>query len=138
MGNQRAAADQGHPNSAAVPRAVSAAIGRFLERHGGSANAVIEPVGRVGVRLTLVGSDGVLGDQVLANTAAAQAVIDAFPQLELAAWDRTLTSTATTRKGHNRKMAGWLTGCARSVRHVIGCRVTRRIKLGESKSDRRH
>jgi hypothetical protein len=112
-----------------VPHRIFSAVKRFISDHGGSADAVIEPLGCIGVRLTLVGKDGVLGDQVVADIATAQAVIDAFPELDAAEWDRALTSAARPRQGHTRKMAGWLTRCACSLHHVLGCRVGRRVPL---------
>src|SRR5437868_3673965 len=54
------------PSVAAAPHAV-AAVKKFVAEHGGSATAVIQPVGYAGVRITLVGADGVLGDQVVAD-----------------------------------------------------------------------
>lgn len=127
-----ASGEDGHQGDRVrIPRTVRGAVDRFLRAHGGSADAVIEPVGRVGVRIALVGKDGVLGDQVVADHALARAVIGEFSDLESAEWDRALTSAVTLMPGHHRKMAGWLTGCARSVHHRICCRVTRRITLAE-------
>jgi hypothetical protein len=81
----------------------------FVAAHGGSATAVLQPIGRVGVRITLVGSDGILGDRVVGDLATAKAVVEAVPGLsETEHWDRELTSVVTPAPGHWAKMAGWV------------------------------
>ncbi|SDI54128.1 hypothetical protein SAMN05444695_108143 [Rhodococcus triatomae] len=112
-----------------IPRAVSVAVERFLSAHGGSAEVVVEPVGVSGVRLALVGTDGVLGDVIVADTTVAQAVIEAFPDLGSASWDRALTSVVSPTPGHDRAMAGWLSRCTRGRHHAWGCRVAHRIRV---------
>lgn len=94
--------------SAAAPEYAVKAVREFLAAHGGSASVVVQPIGRIGVRLTLVGADGVLGDQVVSTVAEANAVVAAVPGLSAAEWDRELTSRATPAPGHNRTMAGHL------------------------------
>ncbi len=94
---------------ATAPRAVVASIKKFVADEGGSAKAVIQPIGAAGVRITLVGGDGgILGDRVVADTATAHAVVDAVAGLEEAEWDRDLTSVTTVSPSHYRKMAGWV------------------------------
>ncbi|MEU4840600.1 hypothetical protein [Nocardia testacea] len=98
----------------AAPREVVESVRKFVAAHGGSAEAVPQPVGRRGVRLTLVGSDGVLGDRMVADTATAQAVIDAVDGLTAAeGWERDLVARTTPRRGHWAKMAGWVAGQTR-------------------------
>ncbi|RMI30287.1 hypothetical protein [Nocardia stercoris] len=81
----------------------------FVAAHGGSATAVLQPVGRLGVRVTLVGADGVLGDRVVADLAAANALVEKVSGLTATEhWDRELISKATPAKGHWAKMAGWV------------------------------
>lgn len=81
----------------------------FVAEHGGSATAVLQPIGRMGVRVTLVGSDGILGDRVVADLATAKELIETVAGLsEADEWDRELTSIVTPRKGHWAKMAGWV------------------------------
>ena len=81
----------------------------FVAEHGGSATAVLQPIGRLGVRVTLVGSDGILGDRVVADLATAKELIETVDGLsEADEWDRELTSIVTPRKGHWAKMAGWV------------------------------
>lgn len=95
---------------ATVPKDVLVAVRGFVAREGGSAKAVLQPIGAAGVRVTLVGeSGGVLGDRVVADLATAEAVVDAVKGLEAAEeWDRELISTVTPKKGHYAKMAGWV------------------------------
>lgn len=81
----------------------------FVAEHGGSATAVLQPIGRVGVRVTLVGSDGVLGDRVVDDLATATELVESVDGLtEADAWDRELISVVTPRTGHWAKMAGWV------------------------------
>jgi len=108
-------ADQGtveqdeNARSTRIPRGTLAAAARFVRSNGGSASAVIAPVGTSGVRVVMVGSEnGVMGDQVVGDVETARALIDAVDGLELAEWDRELSATATPRAGHWAKMAGWV------------------------------
>ncbi|MBL1076536.1 hypothetical protein JK358_19240 [Nocardia sp. 2] len=81
----------------------------FVAEHGGSATAVLQPIGRVGVRVTLVGEDGVLGDRVVDSLEAAKALVETVDGLtEADEWDRELISKVTPAKGHWAKMAGWV------------------------------
>lgn len=92
-----------------APKSVVDSVRGFVAEHGGSATAVLQPVGRQGVRVTLVGADGVLGDRMVADLAVAQALVDAVAGLTAAEeWDRDLSSRATPRTGHWAKMAGWV------------------------------
>ncbi|GAB03524.1 hypothetical protein GII30_12335 [Gordonia amarae] len=93
-----------------VPKDVLVAVRGFVAREGGSAKAVLQPIGAAGVRITLVGeAGGILGDRVVADVATAKAVVDAVNGLEVAEeWDRELISTVTPKKGHYAKMAGWV------------------------------
>lgn len=93
----------------AVPAKVRDSVASFAAQHGGSAQAVLQPIGRMGVRITLVGEDGVLGDRVVKDLATAHAVIDAVPAVTpTEEWDRELISKANPRTGHWAKMAGWV------------------------------
>lgn len=92
-----------------IPRGTLAAAARFVRSNGGSASAVIEPVGTSGVRVLMVGSEnGVMGDQVVEDVETAHALVGAVDGLELAEWDRELSAAATPRTGHWAKMAGWV------------------------------
>lgn len=84
-------------------------IKKFVAAEGGSAKAVLQPIGAAGVRVTLVGeSNGYLGDRVVADLDTARAVVDAVPGVEIAEWDRDLTSETTVSPEHYREMAGWV------------------------------
>lgn len=89
------------------PRALSA-VKTFVGEHGGTGNVVIQPIGRVGTRVTLVGADGVLGDQVVENNDIAHALVDAVDGLTESEWDRELVSSVNPAPGHWKKMAGWV------------------------------
>ncbi|MDJ0394907.1 hypothetical protein QMK17_16400 [Rhodococcus sp. G-MC3] len=91
-----------------VPAGVLSAVKTFVGEHGGTGNVVLQPLGRVGTRVTLVGADGVLGDQVVANNDIAHALIEEAGKLTESEWDRELVSSATPAPGHHRKMAGWV------------------------------
>jgi hypothetical protein len=92
------------PSDAAV-----AAVRTFAAEHGGSATAVLQPTGRIGVRVTLVGADGVLGDQFAADLGQAKALIAAVDSVtETEEWGRELSAKATPARGHWAKMAGWV------------------------------
>ncbi|NLU81217.1 hypothetical protein [Rhodococcus sp. HNM0569] len=95
--------------TATAPERVVKAVDEFVSTHGGSANAVLQPVAVGRVRITLVGQDGVLGDQVVRDLPTARAVVDAAANVTLAeGWGRELTSVVTPAPGHWKKMAGWV------------------------------
>lgn len=99
-----ASAAPAKPSSAVID-----SVEDFVAAHGGSATAVLQPIGRIGVRITLVGEDGILGDRVVGDLATAKAVVEAVPGLsETEHWDRELTSVVTPAPGHWAKMAGWV------------------------------
>lgn len=94
-----------------APAQVVSSVRGFVAREGGEAKAVLQPIGTAGVRITLVGEDGgILGDRVVDDIATAHAVVDAVEGVEIAEWDRDLTSAATVKPSHYRKMAGWVAG----------------------------
>lgn len=95
--------------AAQAPAFAVKSLSAFAAAHGGSARAVIQPVGDAGVRITLVGADGVLGSRVVDTVAQAQAAVAASAAVEVAeGWERELTSVVTPAKGHWAKMAGWV------------------------------
>ncbi|WP_420039922.1 hypothetical protein [Gordonia sp. MP11Mi] len=93
---------------ATAPSDVVSSIRGFVSANGGSAKAVLQAAGQAGVRVTLVGDNGTLGDRVVDDMETAKAVVDAVDGLETAEWDRELTSAADVRPGHWQKMAGWV------------------------------
>ncbi|NNH75190.1 hypothetical protein HLB23_35975 [Nocardia uniformis] len=97
------------PASVTLSPSIVDSVKGFLAEHGGSATAVPQPLGRVGVRVTLVGADGVLGDRVVADMETAKALVAAIEGLsESDEWDRELISKVTPEKGHWARMAGWV------------------------------
>ncbi|MGW5451366.1 hypothetical protein [Nocardia sp. NPDC003979] len=97
------------PEAVKVPAEVEKSIAKFVAEHGGSGTAVLQYLGEQGVRITLVGEDGVLGDRVVADLATAKAVVERVKGLtETEEWDRELVSKVTPAKGHWAKMAGWV------------------------------
>lgn len=95
--------------SATVPGEIVKSVREFVSRHGGSATAVLQSLGRMGVRVTLVGADGTLGDRVVADMPAAEKLVELVDGLTAAEeWDRDLSAAATPRRGHYAKMAGWV------------------------------
>ena len=105
---QESTEDLAPPQSA--PAKVVAAVSAFVKREG-PAKAVLQPIGASGVRITLVGEKGgLLGDEVVADLASAEAVVEAVEGVEKAEWDRDLTSETTVSPSHYRKMAGWVAG----------------------------
>ncbi|MBF6073894.1 hypothetical protein [Nocardia beijingensis] len=104
--------------TATAPQKLSGALVEsvkgFVADHGRSATAVLQPIGRAGVRVTLVGADGVLGDRVVPDLETAKDLVATIDGLtEADEWDRELTSIVTPRKGHWAKMAGWVAKQAR-------------------------
>ncbi|AMT71374.1 hypothetical protein [Mycobacteroides immunogenum] len=92
-----------------VPSTVHRALTAFVKAHHMPTKAVLQPVGEAGVRITLVGADGILGDQVVADLETAHAAVAAVEGIEVAeGWDRELVSTANPAPGHAKKMAGWV------------------------------
>ncbi|MFT4199120.1 hypothetical protein [Gordonia sp. (in: high G+C Gram-positive bacteria)] len=93
-----------------APGEVVSSIRRYVQREGGSATAILQPIGDAGVRITLVGGDGgILGDRVVRDEATAKAVVDSVEGLTVSdEWTRELVSSATVAPSHWRKMAGWV------------------------------
>ncbi|WP_245734235.1 hypothetical protein [Lentzea jiangxiensis] len=87
-------------------------IADFVKAHGkpGTAvKAVVEPIGRAGARIVLVGADGAMGDvmtkDVESATAAVEAAVEAAADVEAAEWDRETTAATKIGPAHRRKMA---------------------------------
>jgi hypothetical protein len=82
--------------SPAAPKAAVAALRSFVAAHGGSADAVVAHLGRRGARVSLVGADGVWGDQVLADVATATAACAAAGVPVADSWGRELSEAVRT------------------------------------------
>ncbi|MFB7874946.1 MULTISPECIES: hypothetical protein [unclassified Nocardia] len=97
------------PAAVRVPAEVEKSVAKFVAEHGGSGTAVLQYIGEQGVRITLVGSDGILGDRVVADMATAKALVEKVDGLaETDEWSRELGSIVTPLKSHWKKMAGWV------------------------------
>ncbi|MEZ5151089.1 hypothetical protein ACWDTG_00400 [Rhodococcus zopfii] len=94
--------------AAPAPADVVSSLRSFVAAHGDSAKAVLQPIGGVGVRVTVVAADGTLGDRVVADLPTAHAVVEALSNVTVSDWDREVTSIATPQQGHWKKMAGWV------------------------------
>ena len=90
----------------AAPSRTVAVVNAFVAEHGDPTRAVIQYMGNAGVRLTLVGSDGALGDVVVADVATAEAVCAAVDGVQVSEWDRETIAATVIGPEHRRKMAG--------------------------------
>ncbi|MFD4458014.1 hypothetical protein [Nocardia sp. NPDC058480] len=97
------------PEAVKVPAEVEKSIVKFVAEHGGSGTAVLQYMGKQGVRITLVGADGILGDRVVGDMAIAKAIVERVDGLaETDEWNRELVSVVTPAASHWAKMAGWV------------------------------
>ncbi|GAB2515965.1 hypothetical protein GCM10027167_18180 [Nocardia heshunensis] len=109
VGKLQAMSATAAPASEKVSPSVVDSVKGFVAEHGGSATAVLQPIGRIGVRVTLVGADGIMGDRVVGSLDAAKTLVETVDGLtEAGEWDRELISKVTPAKGHWAKMAGWV------------------------------
>ncbi|WP_199433118.1 hypothetical protein [Qaidamihabitans albus] len=91
----------------APPSARQLATARaFVAAHGKPSKAVLEYVGRAGVRVVLVGADGALGDVMVPSTETAEALVEAVADLEKATWDAETVNATVIGPEHRRRMAG--------------------------------
>lgn len=83
-------------------------IAEFVKAHGKpdtAVRAVVEPIGRAGARIVLVGADGALGDVMAADVETATKAVEAADGVEQAEWDRETTAATRIGPAHRRKMA---------------------------------
>jgi hypothetical protein len=79
---------------------------RFAAVHGGAGAAVVEPIGRVGVRIVVIASDGAYGDAMASSVEAAAAVCERAG-IDLAdGWSRELAARVAPSPADRRRMAG--------------------------------
>ncbi|WP_424186031.1 hypothetical protein ACOBQX_29810 [Actinokineospora sp. G85] len=86
------------------PEALKAATG-FVKQHGKPARAVVEPIGRAGARVVLVGGDGAMGDVLVPSVETGEALVEKVRDLDAAEWDRETVEAAKIGSGHRVKMA---------------------------------
>ncbi|USX52478.1 hypothetical protein [Lentzea sp. HUAS12] len=83
-------------------------IAEFVKAHGkpdAAVRAVVEPIGRAGARIVLVGADGAMGDVMAKDVESATNAVEAADNVEQAEWDRETTAATKIGPGHRRKMA---------------------------------
>ncbi|MPY77714.1 MAG: hypothetical protein GEV04_04305 [Actinophytocola sp.] len=91
------------PTPTATRRQVATARA-FAKAHGTPVRAVVEPIGRSGARVMLVGNDGALGDVVVPSVEIGTALIDAVDDVEKATWDSDTVGATVIGPGHRRRM----------------------------------
>ncbi|WP_216216473.1 hypothetical protein [Amycolatopsis aidingensis] len=82
-----------------------AAARQFVTQHGKPSRAVVEPIGRGGARVVLVGKDGALGDVLVPAPATGEALVAAVDELELSSWDADTVNATEIGARHRRRMA---------------------------------
>ncbi|MBM7775259.1 hypothetical protein JOD54_005463 [Actinokineospora baliensis] len=88
-----------------VPAAALRSAASFVAAHGQPSRAVVEPIGRAGARVVLVGADGAMGDVVVSSTSVGEALVDQVEGLELSEWDRDTVTATRIGPEHRAKMA---------------------------------
>lgn len=91
--------------TAPSPKAIAVAKA-FVAAHGGSARAVVENLGRTGARIVLIGEDGLMGDVMVPDVAAGEALVEAVDGLAPHEWDGETIAALKIGPAHRRKMAG--------------------------------
>lgn len=76
----------------------------FVAAHGKPSRAVVEPIGRIGSRVVLVGADGAMGDVIVSSVEAGKALIEAIEELESAEWDTETVGATVIGPRHRRRM----------------------------------
>lgn len=78
----------------------------FVAAHGGAGEAVVEPIGRVGVRVVVVAADGTYGDAVVASADTAAAMCLRAGIAVADGWTRELSASVAPGPADRRRMAG--------------------------------
>jgi hypothetical protein len=79
---------------------------RFVAIHGGAGEAVVEPIGRVGVRIVVIASDGAYCDAMASSVEAAAAVWRRAGLGVADGWSRELAASVSPSPADRRRMAG--------------------------------
>ena len=88
---------------------MSEAAGRlrsFVSAHGGSGEAVVESIGRVGFRIVVVAADGAYCDAIAPSAEVAAQVCEQAGIAVADGWTRELTATVSPSPADRRRMAG--------------------------------
>jgi hypothetical protein len=78
----------------------------FVAAHGGSGAAVVEPIGRVGVRIVVVATDGAYCDAVASSADTAAAICERAGIGVADGWTRDLSASIAPSPADRRRMAG--------------------------------
>lgn len=78
----------------------------FVAAHGGAGEAVVAPIGRVGVRIVAVATDGAYCDGIAASIDAATAICGRAGIAVADGWTRELAASVTPSPADRRRMAG--------------------------------
>ncbi len=78
----------------------------FVAAHGGAGAAVVEPIGRVGVRIVVVAEDGTYGDAVAPSADTAAAMCRRAGIAVADGWTRELSAKVAPSPADRRRMAG--------------------------------
>ena len=76
MSDETTTAPAGSASDERRARRIAKHINAFTAAHGGSADGVVEYVGRISTRIVLVGADGAWGDQVAPTPAIADRAVE--------------------------------------------------------------
>lgn len=98
------AAEKSEDAATPPPRKAVARAAGFVGEHGGSARAVVENLGQAGARIVLVGSDGALGDVMVADVTTGRSVVEAVDELTDSEWDTETTAALRIGPEHRRRM----------------------------------
>lgn len=90
--------------TATATRGQVASARAFAKAHGAPVRAVVEPIGRSGARVVLVGKDGEVGDVVVPSAETGTALIDAVDDLEKSDWNSDTVGATAIGPGHRRRM----------------------------------
>ena len=110
------------PTTAAAPSAaderrakrIAKHISAFAAAHGGSADGVVEYVGRISTRIVLVGADGSWGDQVAPTPAIADRAVELSGITRHDSFDGELGLKVRTSAYEWKRMAGLQLGGTQS------------------------
>lgn len=83
-----------------------ARLSSFVAAHGGGGEAVIAPIGRVGVRIVVVAADGAYCDAMAATVEDAARLCEQAGITVADEWTRELAASVSPRPADRRRMAG--------------------------------
>lgn len=81
-----------------------ATASKFVAAHGKPTRAVVEPIGRAGARVVLVGADGAMGDLIVESAEVGAALVEQVADIEPAEWDADTVEATGIGAGHRRRM----------------------------------